>query len=223
MLIDGFEDGNLDEWAGSTDYVASTANPFDGAYSLAITTTSAGTRTLTRTDVSWGPTDDSTLQCWISREHTAALLFGVQSSTEYYYAQLVDNGTTDSDVRIAIADNGFSSLASSTLGIDRTAYEWLRLVVVWETDGTITVTVYDETATELGRVTTTDTTYGAGGVGIDIYTGDTTERATHVDTIETISTEQGDVATHTDVDGEFDIRTALDGASNIRTSLRGNI
>lgn len=222
MLIDGFEDGAIDEYSGSTAaYSATTANPYDGDYALEATTTSAGSQTITRTDVTWGPSDDSTLQCQLNREHSGALLYGAQSTDAYYYAQLSDSGDRDTTLQIAKLDDGFVGIDSAPLGIDRTAYDWLRVVVDWQTDATISATVYDQQATELGSVTATDTTYGAGGVGVDVYASGSTETTTYLDTIETVAYAQADVATHTALNGEFDVRTALTGEHSVRTTLTG--
>lgn len=221
-IIDGFEDGDLDEYFGDTAvFAASQTNPFEGDHSLEATTTSSGARNIFRTDVSWGPSDDSTLQCWITRKHSVALLFGVQSDTAYYYAQLSGSGTNDTRIRIAKQESGFTGLNQADLGIDRTLYDWLRVVVDWQTDGSITVTVYDQSSMPLGSVSVTDTTYGAGGVGVDIYASGSTETTTYLDTIETVAYAQSDVATHTALDGEFDTRTELTGEFSVRTTLVG--
>lgn len=216
-MIDGFEDGDIAEWSGDTAaYTASTANPFDGSYSLEATTTSVGAQTLIRTDVTWGPAEASTLQCQLHRDHTAALLFGVQSTTAFYYAQLRDSGTSDTEVVLAKSDSGFTSLSVTALGIDRTAYDWLRLVVDWDSSGSMTVTVYDQTATKLGSTTATDSTHGAGGVGVDVYADTDTERMTYLDSIEAVSTDSADVATRTMLDAEYNTRTAITGNTQMK-------
>jgi hypothetical protein len=224
VIIDDFEDGDLDEYSGDTAaYTVSTANPFEGDFSLELSTTSPGSRTITRTDVSWGPGDESTLQCWIDREHSSALLFGVQNADSFYFARLTDADQDDTAVEIAKSDNGFTSLSSADLDINRTQFTWLRVVVDWETDGTITVTVYDQTATNLGSVTATDTTYGAGGVGVDNFTGDSTTRTTYLDTIETVSIASAAVPTHEQLSGVKDIRTTLRGSIPMETDQNTSV
>lgn len=226
MLIDGFEDGDLSEYSGDTvEFTASTTNPFDGSYSLECSTTSSGSRTITRTDISWGPSNDSTLQYQLNRErHTTDLFFGVQSSTDVSYRTRVkDYETNDTIIQIAKSDGGFSVLSSTPLNIDKTAYDWLRIVVDWQSGGEITATVYDQTAIQLGVVSATDTAIGAGGIGVGVNSDDSTnDRTTYFDTIETVAIADADVTTHTAVSGSIDIRTVANGSFDVRNSFTGN-
>lgn len=223
MLIDGFEDGDIDEYTGDTGPYASTqTNPLVGDFSLEITTTSPGGRRIFRNDVSWGPAADSTLQCWINREHSASLLFGVQPNGDgFYYAQLRDVDTVDTEIVIARNEAGFNFLAQTALGIDRAQHDWLRVVVDWESDGTILVSVYDIESNHLADVSATDTIFGAGGVGVNMYASDSVEATSCIDQIET-TTDHGDVTSRTALSGRFDIRDALAGDFVIRTQLTGN-
>lgn len=222
MLIDGFEDGDIDEYFGDTaPYSASQLNPFDGEYSLEATTTSSGSKRIVHSDASWGPGDDSTLHCWVNREHSAGMLFGSQSRDETYQARIRDHDATDAILELRVANGGSSVIELSVMGIDRTQYEWLRIGVDWATDGTITATAYDDDANELGTVSGTDTTYGAGGVGVGVFTSESVSTTTCFDNIRTVSFDASEVETHTALSGEFDPRATLNGEFTVRTTLSG--
>lgn len=224
QLIDGFEDGDLSEYSGDTDpYAATTANPHDGDYSLECTTTSAGSKRIVRTDVEWGPNDDSELHGWISREHSAGIRFGALSRDENYSARLRDSGETDVILELRRSDGGSDSHELTILGIDRTQHEWLRVGVDWQPDGTLIATAYDESATSIDSISALDTTYGAGGVGVGAYTGDTVETTSYFDTIQTVAYESGDVGSRDALSGEFGTHTALTGEFAVRTTLDGEL
>lgn len=223
-LIDGFEDGDIAEYSGDTDeYAATTTNPFDGDYSLECTTTSAGSKRIVRTDVEWGPDDDSELHGWISREHSAGIRFGALSRDENYSARLRDSGETDVILELRVSDGGSDSLELTVLGIDRTEHEWLRVGVDWKPDGTLIATAYDESATSIDSISAVDTTYDAGGVGVGAYTGDTVEITSYFDTIQTVDYGSGEFGSRDALSGEFDTHTSLTGTFDVRTSLEGEL
>lgn len=223
-MIDGFEDGDIDEYTGDTDpFAASTTNPFDSDRSLECTTTSAGSKRIFHTDVAWSPTDETTLQCWINRSHSASLLFGGQSHEDHYYAQLRDYNETDAILELARAENGFNSIELEILGIDRTNYDWLRMVVDWQPDGAMTATLYDQSAIEIGRVTGTDTVYGAGGIGIGAYIGTSDATTSFYDTIETVAHDRSDVGGRDALTGTSDPHTAVTTTFDPHTSLGGEL
>lgn len=186
-IIDGFEDGDIFEYSGDTGpYQANDTNPHDNVRSLECTTTSAGAKRIFRTDIEWSAGDSRELHVWVDREHSASLLFGTASRGGGYAAQLRDSGESDVILQLGRYEDGFNSVELSVLGIDRSDYDWLDVGVDWRSDGTITLSVADESGQVLGGVQGEDTTYDTGGVGVGCYTDETDETTTFFDTIRAV-------------------------------------
>lgn len=89
---------------------------------------------------------------------------GVQNNPDeengYHVRLRFDNDSLE----LAKQDGSFSVLASDS-SMTYSLSTWYEPEVDWATDGTITVTLYDLSGTQLGQVSATDTTYTSGGIG----------------------------------------------------------
>jgi len=121
-------------------------------------------------------------ECYVNLDSEDSILFflGVQSFphdgglTGSYY----QFGTLNYN-RIVIyrRDNG-SSTQLADVSADIPYNAWLRFVVEWGTDGSLTFTVYDSTDSQIGQATATDTTYTSGGIGF--WTSYTNQKFDHL-------------------------------------------
>ena len=94
----------------------------------------------------------------------AGILFGVQfegSDPDSYYTRVRPNG--DRIQLFKIENGNFTELFDKTLHAH--LEEWYQYVIDWGTDGSINITINDESGTELGSVSETDNTYTGGGIG----------------------------------------------------------
>ncbi|RLM53192.1 hypothetical protein DVK02_14985 [Halobellus sp. Atlit-31R] len=98
---------------------------------------------------------------------------GDQNHTHYFGVQ--DSGSTDNAYDVTVHWNdqeirlrkrsGGSNTSLDTTGQTITNGNWYEVEIMWETDGTITATLYDDSGSELASVIGSDTDYTDGGIG----------------------------------------------------------
>lgn len=121
------------------------------------------------------PTQGDEFGAWIRSTTTSDLrtgyLFGTQSTDDYYIARIVFDSTNGSEIEIATREAG-TFASKETAAVSVSANTWYDLQTHWETDDTLTVTLYDDTSTNLGSVSWTDTSglfSGETGFGFYIF------------------------------------------------------
>lgn len=88
------------------------------------------------------------------------------TGTGDYEGYRITFGARGNELAIWRNDGGsFAKLSSSNYTVTETN-EWLRFVIGWKTDGSITTTVYDSSNTKLVSTTTVDSTYKSGGIAL---------------------------------------------------------
>jgi plastocyanin len=94
--------------------------------------------------------------------------FGVQSEEDFpSNAYYIRHDSRDNKFALNIANNGsYSTLAETSTTFP--SYEWIKTEIVWETDGTISVTTWDSQGNEIASVSANDTTHTSGGMGFSL-------------------------------------------------------
>jgi len=163
--IESFESGGLSAYGGGkTNPNVQTGTVYNGTYALEITTSNFGGDIISDTGRTLQQGDRFSARVYVASGGGAgSVLFGTdaESSPNGYGIQLSDSGY----IRVHTVDNGAfgSILAGKSTNVP--TGEWVRVVVNWKTDGTITATLYDSAGTEVESLTTSDSTYTQGGIG----------------------------------------------------------
>lgn len=112
------------------------------------------------------PSQGDTFEYYYRYDNQAigAFHFGVQSTSFNDKYAIRARGDKDEFVLFGGNDSERKSVSLST-------NEWYRIEVDWQTDGTITATLYDKTETQISQVSITDSTYSSGGIAFDGFTG----------------------------------------------------
>jgi len=100
-----------------------------------------------------------------SDRFSASLIFGTQNETATPAGYSVEINWGNSAVRIGVLDGSGNINIISTGSNDYVTDEWYRVEIDWATDGTITVTVFNSTDTQVDSASATDTSYIGGGIG----------------------------------------------------------
>ena len=100
------------------------------------------------------------------------LHFGVQDANNYY---LVRPRTQDNTLEMAVTSAGQNTLLAQT-SVSIPTNEWLLNEVEWQTNGTITYTLFDANGSQIDSITGNDTQYTGGGVGFSQFNAATDER-----------------------------------------------
>ena len=174
-IIEGFEDGNLSEYTGSSQFTVTGNNPISGNQSLRVPgTISPAAAIFSNTGLANYPVAGDKFSVLIenvgNRNIFAGIIFGNQSnnSDNYYW------GISQPPVGGAFSDMEFlKDTSNGNLGT-RTRFQGAlsfgsfpyRLEVDWGTNGVIQCQVFeDSTNTLLGDESVTDTDYNSGGIG----------------------------------------------------------
>jgi hypothetical protein len=188
QTIDNFEDNNLDEYtrhifANEDPFEVTTANVYEGTYSLEATRgdDNSGANILSDSGLDKYPAQGDVFQTRFYHPSSgsdvlrADFFFGVQDETDFgadwyrlYWGPGPDSITfqkRDSNGNVStIASNSFSNWVRD---------EWIRAEIDWQTDGTMTGTLYDSNGLSIVSVTGTDTDYASGGIGFGNNTNGT--------------------------------------------------
>jgi hypothetical protein len=167
QTIDDFEDNDLAEYQGSTGpYTTQSTTVHDGTYAAQLVNqgvTGGTPHAFSTSGLANYPEAGDTIQGYVrfsgsGSGNIAGYTFGVQDETTGYWAYL------DEDEGIKLATLDFNTVNVTTVSV--TDGIWYRMVVEWGAAGSITHTVYDDTDTEVGSVSMTDSSYTSGGFGL---------------------------------------------------------
>ncbi|MFB6144450.1 MAG: hypothetical protein ABEJ98_04025 [Candidatus Nanohaloarchaea archaeon] len=165
-IIDDFEDGDIKEWEGQTEYYSSNTNSpvYHGSYSLK--GPSGASQTIS--SLSGLPNypevgDRIKLYSYVqdSQYTQARFLFGYKNSSNYYE---LDINPENSRLRLLRKKGGSTTTLASDTSFSPKV-QWLETEINWDSDGTINLTVWNETGTQLSQLSTTDTSFTSGGIG----------------------------------------------------------
>jgi hypothetical protein len=173
IATEGFEDGAISDFGGDTgSFSVQSTQVYQGSFALEGSATSSRDL-ISDTDarVEQGHTYSTRVR-YSSGSDDWHVLFGTtgeDTSFDSYGIGAYDGGI----FRISKIDDGRHTSDFATTSFDGSAYadEWLRLEWTWETDGTITATLYDSAGSQIAQLSATDTTYTSGGIGFRIYDG----------------------------------------------------
>lgn len=178
VIIDDFEDGDIAEYSGETGAATvtqSTTTAQNGDYYVEVN--AGGTANTIASFEGDGlnayPDQGETFRFWTQ------LRGSVRSHTNYG-RQTVGSGDNDSrdgdGYQVVLHDTNTFSLAvngyfgGTTLAEDTSVTvntnEWYEIEVVWGTDDSHTVTLYDSSGTQLTQLSATDSTYTNGGIAL---------------------------------------------------------
>jgi hypothetical protein len=170
IAIDDFEDGTLNEYSvyreGPATLVSSPT--YSGSQALAIDQTA--TDVVSMAGLPYYPQAGDTFSTrvrWTPDANGVIFAYGVQTYVEYsdfeYYYILIK---PDAD-QIALKkwDNDTKSKLDKNLSVGMSADTWYELEVDWQTDGTHTVTLYDDSGAQVSQLSAVDTAYSSGGLG----------------------------------------------------------
>jgi len=171
IVIDKFEDGNINEYGGDLgSYSVTTSNPISGSASLLgnlnikyIQSTS-GLENYPQT----GDTFSYKMRIEGNVNIFAGMVFGVQSDTTQNYVWLMSSGGTTDELRFRknVESGGFGTELAQVPMSGSFTNDVFRFEVDWQNDGTIAIEVFNEsTATSIGNASVTDTDYTSGGIG----------------------------------------------------------
>lgn len=171
-VFDDYEDNNITEYSGDTGLFSVVTSPvFGGTYALKPSNTSGKTTDgIFRFDQT---TSQGQIIRYMQYVNTAGttdepcVLFGVQSpgTTNLNYAVCLELfGTDRMSISRDVSNNDSSGtiLASTTVSY---ATGWYEVEIDWETDDTITASLYNSSGSLVAAASTTDSTYTSGGYG----------------------------------------------------------
>jgi len=170
-VIDSFEDGSLSEYSfdrgeSGASIIQDSTLAVDGSYLLELSGTS--TELISTTGLSAYPSGGDTFNYRFRRSPGAVawnITYGVQDHDNRYYVQF---DVPDTKFRLYKLLDGDSVRIDST-EVTPSADEWHRIEVDWQADGTHTVTLFDNSDTQIAQVSGTDTEWSTGGIGFDAY------------------------------------------------------
>lgn len=174
QTIADFEDGTSPFTVGSTsDFSVATGGSFNGTKRLSSTSGANHQRVITDSAITWDNEDGRTLRGYVRCDdggtNLAYLCFGSQTTSFNGYSVHIDqrNSTGGSSALQLRLDNSTTPLSTSTdptisVGV------WYRIEIEWQNvNPRITARVYEgDSDTVLGTVTSNDTTYTSGRLGV---------------------------------------------------------
>ncbi|MFC7128444.1 Ig-like domain-containing protein [Haloferax chudinovii] len=174
-LLEDWDDGSLADYSGDTGSASISTVSHDGPNSLRLESSYSNVY-IYNTSSAVEPGD--TFSTWVRPGSEGGrhgwVVFGdptadgSSDSARDGYQAYID---ADNEIRLQRVDNGsVTQLKSATPTIN--ADNWYRLKVDWGADGTIVMSVYDDTGTLIDTISETDTTFQSSSfVGYGIYNG----------------------------------------------------
>ena len=200
--IDGFEDGDIQEYNQSgVDASATTAPVYQGSYALEHNYNNGGDgNTISTAGLARYPVAGDTFQCrvrWNNNAGDFGMLWGAQSGDRYRVRHF--SNPSGGNYLVQLTGPGGMNERRSVANPFPTD-EWGRFVVEWGRDGSFTATLYRADGTQFASVSGTDASYSDGGFGFDSDSGrdDTGKRFFDACEITSTTTTNGQV---TDDDG----------------------
>ena len=170
LIVDNFEDNDLDEYRfdrGSSGASVVTSPTKTGSHALEIAGTS--TEMISTSWLPHYPSAGSTISYWVRGTGGADdlnLSYGVQDHTNRYFVR-VDIANNDLFLFRYEGGNSYQLAEDATVSLSQDA--WYEVEVEWARDGTHTVTLFDNSGTQLAQISATDSTWSSGGIGYDAY------------------------------------------------------
>lgn len=166
VAVEDAEDGDIDEYSGDTLMWAATQNkPYEGSYSLEHSSDNRN-RIDSYSGLPRYPSAGSTVEFRVWRPSDGVgevrYNFGAQDASNHYQLYISRDGDS---LTLQYISGGSSEDSVSDTGLSIPGGEWLRVVVDWGEDGTITATLYDAAGNEISSVTLTNAQYTEGGIG----------------------------------------------------------
>ena len=169
IIVDDFEDGNLDEWSTTAgDPVGAwvtEAAAHDGTYGVEMGSLRTGW--IFRLDaaawVGWG----DTFGCWtrINYEANGRTYFGFGVPYDYAgYSAVVGHNSQSFIIQYNAGLGQYEDLVSVSMTI--LLNHWYRVQVEWADGGVITASIYDDDGTLLNTISTTHTAITEGGMSL---------------------------------------------------------
>jgi len=166
--VDDFEDGDVAEYSGDTGSFDVTSNRVQNG-SLSLETTTAGNISMTSTSgLDRYPEAGDTFRVWWQPEEgdtsTDDRLFFASQSTSVDNNYRVHLYPQQNEFAFAKFEGG----SQTRLAVSNQSYTdntWYEVEVEWGANGSFTVTLFDDTGSQLNQLTPTDTTFSSGGVG----------------------------------------------------------
>jgi hypothetical protein len=169
-VLDSFEDGDISEYSGDTaSFAVTTTDPYDGSQALEPDLTTAA---IYRSDVTisqgetpfgaWVHAGEASGSKGLSASWNVGLLWATPGSEWSGYAINVDGSLNDVELRRY--DTGSATTLSTDSGVSKGNYYEVA-VETWDSNGNISLTVYDTSGTEIAMLSATDTTYTDEGIG----------------------------------------------------------
>lgn len=169
-VIDNFDDGDMSEYSVYREgpAVITSSPTYSGAGALKIDGTSTDCVSMSGLNSYPSAGDTFSVQArWSTNANAAILAYGVQTYVEYsdqeYYYVVIDPDNDDLALK-KVDTNGVTGLEKN-YSVGLTADTWHKLEVEWATDGTHTVTLYDDTGAQVTQLSASDSTWTDGGIG----------------------------------------------------------
>lgn len=167
--VDDFEDGDIAEYSGDTGAMTvQTGTVYSGSYALQLDTDGTFKELVSATGLNAYPQAGDIFEAYhrLGGVNDGPVYnFGTQAENRNDCYQVGMRGNDDTFVIHEISGGNATSLGSTSVPFSNHANEWLNSVTEWGSDGTITITIYDSTNTEIGNLTVTSTAYTSGGIG----------------------------------------------------------
>lgn len=174
QTIDGFEDNDLSEYEGDSQFSTQSNVVVEGDYALKAETSgyrydihsTSGLNTYPEA----GDRFSFRTRIYTMGRNVSQTYFAVQSEKDDPNGYLIgiEPYNDQIELRKIYGTNDQDVLSSNNVDLSRYSDEWLKFVIDWGANGEITYIAYDSNGSEIARGTGTDTDYKSGGVGYKI-------------------------------------------------------
>lgn len=170
--VDAFEDADLSEYEfdrGSSGASVVTSPTYSGAYALEISGTN--TEMISMDGLEHYPAAGDVFSTWVRPTNNADrinITYGVQNHLNRYFARV-----NPKQGRVALyryEDGSATPLADKSVSLSQDT--WYEVQLEWKTDGTHVFTLLNESGSQVSKISGTDSTWTAGGIGYDAYLSD---------------------------------------------------
>jgi alpha-glucosidase len=166
-ILDNFESGDISRYSGDTNAFSVVSSlAYEGDNSLKFDANGRGVITSLDTSTSSGNSYDFRIYSPGNDDGIGGILLGVQGETGGDSLSAYKLGLSDRNENMYIyrVENGSQTRLAES-GISVPTDEWVRGVVNWGIDGTLTLSFYDSNSNEIETISATDTTFESGGYG----------------------------------------------------------
>jgi len=174
VTFDNFEDNDWAEYnleRGSSSYVDTVTSPvYDGSHTLEISISNGeNTSIVSESGLDYYPQPGETFYCYVRSDTTSTnqqckIGYGQSSGFVGGDGYAIDVRFGDGQVNIDRYDDGNGSTLAG-VSASLSANEWFEVEINWGTEGTHDVYVRDSGGNVVANPSTTDSTYGKGGLG----------------------------------------------------------